>query len=366
MQKMTIPFIHSLHRPFNQQLKASRWVCMFVNSSKQNIKSSNLNQEFYFYILNKLQKEYSSSLDEVEFNGIPSKHSINEVYDYFQGKSKKKKVKTLIEVVRKEREFGVEKQVYSTYKAASYYVNMAKDKLKLIDNNNKLTQHGKELLSFKSSFFKLSSKEKDFFYKRILDVDFLVLISLIFFKQLGKKYKIKEYSILHYDFLDKFYKISHFNFTSPSLNNYNVVRNFWIESLDLIDKRMKLKNKFIDSIHKNELFTKWYEDLSSSFNEFEKNDFRKKKNYISNKLKLEQYYKKCVEEDRSDLGFVNLYEIKKAMKMSFPNFEDFLNYYYEQEKSKKYIFFSNIVSSIDRRKRFEVRGVPILKIRIKE
>lgn len=360
----TVKFIHSLHRPFNQPLKAVRWVCIFINSRKTSVSSSLLNIEFYLYLIGNLNREFKQhSLSE--YNGIPSKESIVEITNYISGLTKKQKIDLIQKSLKGERELAIEKQVYSTYKAASYFMNMAKDKFFLIDSKNRLTEDGKELLSIRAGFFSYSEAEKLFYFKKILDCDFHLFISLCYFIKLSFKYDYKDYIGLQFEFLDKFYQIRHFNFTSQSLDNYNTVRSFWIQILGVLDSRKIIRQKYLKIIFENPLFKLLNEDIVSQISVYEKTYFKPQKILFTNKNKFLTIYNKRVKNGNEELGFVNLYDIKEDMRLSFESFESLVNKFYEQEKGKKHIFFSNIVSSIDRRKRFNVRGISVLKVKIK-
>ena len=52
------------------------------------------------------------------------------------------------------------------------------------------------------------------------------------------------------------------------------------------------------------------------------------------------------------------------MKMNYAKFNAFISEFYESERLKKNIYFINIVSTIDQRKRFYIRKTPVLKIKI--
>lgn len=155
-------FIASLHRPFSQQLKTTKWVCDFIAIHKNKIPSSQLNLEFYYYLINLLYKEYQKETP-TEFNGLPSDAAIYNIYEYLKSKSKKKFIEEIPGII-KSRNTSLERQIYSTYKAASYFVNLAKDKFGLIDDKNKLTSSGKSLIAIRSNFYRLSTVEKEFFF----------------------------------------------------------------------------------------------------------------------------------------------------------------------------------------------------------
>ncbi|KAF9659994.1 hypothetical protein HBA12_07095 [Tenacibaculum mesophilum] len=309
-----------------------------------------------------LNKKYDTT-EIKEYHGFPSKEKVNSVYKYIKDENKENLVEE-IKTKIKERRTSLDRDVYSTYKASSYFINLAKDKFKLLDNKNVLTQKGKELLNYKSSFFKLSRKEKSFFFLRILESDFHFFISICFFLKLEKKYNLKGVSNEQYNFLDKFYDIRHFNFTSSSLNNFNKVRLFWIEELDLLDTNRNIRKHYIKLIftHGFELL---YDELKQKLDKYEKENFKPKVQYITRKNKFLQEYNNCLKNNKSNIGFVNLYYIKENMNLSYERFQLFLEKFYEEEKNNYNIFYNNIVNSIDKRKRFYIRKKPVINIKVK-
>lgn len=356
-------YIESLHRPFSQQLKPTKWVCEFIASSKINISSSNLNLEFYYYLIILLEKEYQKE-KPTEFNGLPSDNAIYNIHAYLKSIGKKKFLDEIPQII-KARNTSLEKQIYSTYKAASYYVNLAKDKFSLINDKNKLTNYGETLIRMRSNFFKLSSSEKEFFFKRILEVDFHLLLTHCLFKKLEIKYSLEKSIDEQLEFINKFLCIHHFNFTSSSLKNYSVVREYWVNTLNLTHSTGNIRKKYITIINSEIHFKELFKELNFLFHNFEKENFKTKKSYISKKIMFIDIYKKCLKSNISDLGFINLYDIKKQMHMSIEKFQIFLNEFYELERNNLNIYFSNTVNSIDRRERFLIRKRPVIKIKIK-
>ena len=356
-------FIASLHRPFSQQLKTTKWVCDFIALSKTKIPSSQLNLEFYYYLINLLYKEYQKEVPK-EFNGLPSDSAVNNIYDYLSTKSKKKFIDEVPGII-KSRNTALERQIYSTYKAASYFVNLAKDKFRLIDENNKLTINGNSLIAIRSNFYKLSIVEKEFFFVRILESDFHLFLTFCLFNKLEKKYALKGTIAEQLDFIDKFLKISHFKFTSASLLNYNVVRSYWAEVIGVLGNKGNIRKKYLDIIYGNEKFHHLFGELTGLFVKFEKENFKSKISYLARKDLFVKSYKDFLKQNISDLGYINLYDIKQQMRISSPNFQNFLAEFYELEKNNLSIFFNNTVNSIDRRERFYIRNRPVIKIKIK-
>lgn len=356
-------FIASLHRPFSQQLKTTKWVCNYIASNKNKIASSFLNLGFYYYLINLLYKEYQIATPE-EFNGLPGDAAILNIHQYLKSKSKKQFIAEIPEII-KCRTTPLEKQIYSTYKAASYYVNLAKDKFGLIDDKNNLTEDGCYLIELRSNFYRLSTLEKDFFFKKILQADFHLFITHCLFAKLEKRYNLKRTIEDQTEFINKFLSIRHFNFTSASLENYNIVRGYWADTLGVLDASCNIKKKYLNIITENKEFSKLFIELTRLFSVFEKDNFKIKKKYLENRNKFLKGYKACLKTNINDLGFINLHDIKGTMHISAENFQLFLNDFYESEKNNLNIFFGNTVNSIDRRERFFIRNRPIIKIKIK-
>lgn len=356
-------YIPSLHRPFSQQLKTTKWVCEYVAANNKKISSSNLNLYFYYYLVNRLHKEYRKEIP-TEFNGLPSDTAIVNIFEYLKGRSKKEFIEEVPQII-KSRNTPLERQIYSTYKAASYYVNLAKDKFYLLNDRNRLTEDGEYLLSLRSNFFKISTNEKLFYFKKILNVDFHLFITHCLFAKLEKQYSLKSTVDDQMVFIDKFLKIGHFNFTSSSLENYNIVRGYWADTLGIINANGIIRKNYLTIINTNIEYKTLFQILLMQFQQFEKENFKLKKNYLSKKIKFLESYKNNLKKNVSDLGYLNLYDIKAQMRISNENFQSFLTEFYEQEKNNFSIFFSNDVNSIDRRERFLIRNRPVIKIKIK-
>lgn len=358
-----IIYIASLHRPFNQQLKTSKWVCQFVYSWKKRLTSAELYGEFYYYLIDKLNEEYKIAVPG-NLNGLPSSSSIENINNYLRSKTKVEFLEELPKIIS-SRKSNIEKQIYSTYKASSYYLNLAKDKFALIDGKNSLSSKGIELLKIRSSFFHFSSKEELFYFERILSADFHLFLTHCLFLRLSKKYSLKNTTFEEADFINRYLDIKHFNFTTSSLSNYNVVRSAWVTSLNVVNQFGKIRRKFLEIIESNEWYKTNFMDLSDLVSKFENEDLKSILIYRKKRDQFFKIYLKKLKFEPNDQGYINLYDIKDEMKISYANFQNLLSDIYEREKIKKSIFFNNVVNSIDTRKRFYIRTRPVIKIKIK-
>ena len=355
---INIRYIQSLHRPFNQNLNTIKWVCSFVKENN-NISKSDFYVQFYIYLIKKLYKQYSRKPPK-ETTGLPSLSSVKDVYNFFK-QYKDNDLVNIINTKVKKRTSSLDRTIYSTYKAASYYINLAKDKFEFIEKNYKLTSKGIELLNKKSRDFQLTKSDREIFFKAILDKDFHFFISNCYFEVVGKKYKISDLSSEKFDFLDKYYQIRHFNYTSASLVNYNTVRNFWIKDLDVIGGNNKIRKFYANILEESYFDLK--NDIDYKFNDYIKSTLIEKRSYIKNKNKFILAFKNC---KKNELGFANLYDLKQFLRMGAENYQKFLSDFYENERKNYNIFYNNIVTSIDKRKRFYIREKPVLSIKIKQ
>ena len=81
--------------------------------------------------------------------------------------------------------------------------------------------------------------------------------------------------------------------------------------------------------------------------------------------KLEKAYLELLGEGKHDAKFVNLYDIKDLMHCSYNSLNRIIALYYEHKKEEKIVLFTNLVQSIDKRRRFFIKKhVPVLKIKI--
>ncbi len=358
--------IYSLHRPFHKPLVSVKWVCQYMGKMekrKKEVIPSSFYSDFFFYFIDILNKKYNKRKSTDELEGIPPQETIKEVLSHFSGYSHKKKAVFLKNILI-NRESDIDRKVYSTYKATSYYINLAKDKFELIDKNYKLCVCGKQLASSRSPFFSLSKTEQGIIFERILHADFYMIIPLCLSLKSIKRYKWDIPSI-HLHFIEKVYNINHFKYTQASITkNYDNVRLYWLDSLNVLDKNMNIRKRHLDIILNNNTYKERYSDVQQDFIRFETDFLIFQNQKIGFNSKLENSYNSIIKKGLHDQNFVNLYDIKKDFRLSFANFESMLNSYYESQRKKRLILFSNTVTNIDKRKRFYVRNKPVIKIKI--
>ena len=80
--------------------------------------------------------------------------------------------------------------------------------------------------------------------------------------------------------------------------------------------------------------------------------------------KVEKAYKNLFLQGKTDMGYVNLYDIMSLLHMRYDTFSRLIVDYYEDNKKRMIILFSNIVSSIDKRRRFYVGEKIVLNMKI--
>ncbi|MEC4117151.1 hypothetical protein VSP20_09215 [Myroides phaeus] len=360
----TIIYIKSLHRPYNQNLNSVKWVCKFVKDKNTNnkISKSEFYIEFYMYLINKLFDFYNKNPDHSLTHGIPIFDSIKKAHEGINFIPKdQRRIYISNAVSRSQTE--TEKSIFSTYKAASYFINLAKDKLNFIDKNNNLNSKGLSLVNFRSNDFVLSRKEKEILFISIINHDFHFFVSLLLLQKNQKKIKNLTIEELHFTFLIENFNIRHFSYTETSNEkNYSKVREHWINDLAILDKNLNIKKSFL-LIIKNEGFEQLYNDVKEQVEDYYKNKILPQSK-LQNKIDL---FKEVYDNSpKNELGFLALHEIANQMKMGKASFQDFLSKFYEIEKNKSNIFFNNVVQAISGKNQFFIRNRPVVNIRIKK
>ncbi len=356
--------IYSLHRPFHKSLVSVKWVCMYMKEMEgMTISPSSFYIDFFFYLINILNFKYKKKGIFEDIEGIPSHKTLDEVIVYFADYSKEGKIEKL-KTILSNRQNDIEKKIYSTYKATSYYINLAKDKFELISDKYVLSDYGETLATSKCSFFTLSKEDKEIIFERILFADSYMIIPLCLSLRSIARHKWSVPNI-HLFFIENVYKINHFKYTQTSITkNYDNVRLYWLDYLDVLDTNMNIKKRYLKIILSNNSYKETYNNILHDFCSFEKNVLKLEEKKYMLFSKLRNSYNSNINRGLHDQDFVNLYDIKKDLRMSFENFEKMLNDYYEHERKNQLILFSNTVTSIDKRKRFYIRNKPVVKIKI--
>lgn len=347
--------LHSLHRPYHRPLWMVKWVCRYYAQSKNNL--SDVTTGFYFEMIEILNNHCPDNSD-----GVPSQEAINSVCDYFkQFPSSDKKIvlnKSLHSNVRDK----IDKQIYSTYKAASYYINLAVDKLHFVDKNGKQNVWSESQLLHTPISYTISKNDKGRFLQKILENDIHFFLSQCMLEKEKYKYRITD-DMMVFSFMQKNFPIPRFDYTHESHRNYYVVRKRWIQDLNALDSNYNIGRTMHKIIKSNNSLQEQYNSIKKSVEDY-RVELRAKAKYNIIKQNFLSLYKSIAKEQNEFVEYVNLYDLSNGLNISYSKFNAFLNIFYEEERMKKGIFFINIVSTVDQRRRFFVRNIPVLKIKI--
>lgn len=351
--------IIGLHRPFNMPLKSLVWVCRFSKHYKQR-KGHEFYIDFYLWILNAII-EHAEEYDEQNAEGIIKPHNAKNIICLLAHHSHKD-IKALVRSTLTFRSTDDDKLVYSSYKNTSYYITLAK-KINLIDGRGMLNPLGEELAKVRDyRFFELSDRHRMIIF-RALSSDFFENLIVITQSQ----YLIKGDRVLEDTFFRAYFK--HYQneglikYITSFDKNYLEVLRHWVVILKLCKVAGTIRKVYLSEINNLGLLSQ-YKSIVHNTRTFYVEEFR-------NRVKLEQQYniirstyEKLNKRGQSEFGYVNLYDIKKGVRLSYESFNELLNSYYTAYHHIEIILFSNTVSSIDMRRRFLVAGNAALKIRI--
>ena len=345
-------------------MNSVKWVCEFIEQKNSNneISRSDFYVEFYIYLIKKLYNLYKKNPTESLTHGIPSFESVKKSYNSIIRVSKERKKKIINEALT-ERKDDAERSIFSTYKATSYFINLAKDKLGFVDSNNQLTPTGKALISFRSNSFKLSKKEKEVIFSSIIKNDFHFFISLSLLRKVEKKIKNLSIEEIHFDFLVDKFDVKHFRYTEASNEkNFSKVREHWINDLDFLDKNFNIKKSFLEIILQNG-FGDSYLKVKNQVDDYYKEKIVSKSRF---QKKIDFFVEVYETTSKNELGFISLQDIANKMNMGKKTFQSFIAQFYELEKNKYNIFFNNIVQAISGKNQYFIRNRPVVNIKIKE
>ena len=359
-------FIGSLHRPFNNRLKTCKWVCAFAESYK----GHNFKNDFFLYIVKCLYQYYQNN---ESIHSLPKKETIKTLHEYILNNTDIQGDLARFNDPNKKNLTDIDKQLFSNLKAVSYYITLTKN-LNLIGSKYSLTEYGLEFANFKSSpkfFMKLTGKEQLFLFTRILENDLIPFIFSHHFYRLKNKYQttdieLQEANASYLKILDNFLKIREFKYKQSSWENYIKVRERWIEDLELLSQgSYNLKPSYMKVINNNPKWQEVHKDISSIMLKLENDLFKTLDKYRNFKLDFYKAYMKIKKKMIfNNIGYVNLYDIKQELNISFKELEAMLNRLSNDENNRKHIFFNNIIAAVDHRQRFKVKTTPVLNIRI--
>lgn len=346
--------IIGLHRPFNKPLKSLCWVCMFARKWNKG-KRNNFYYDFYINHIKSVIKH--RKLTNPWSEGCIGINDAETVLRIISNCDLQNRIRGILQ----KRNTAEDRLIYKTYKNTSYYISLAK-KMALIDSEYKLTKDGLDLSYANRNFYTLSKDEKKLILRFLLEINSDLIIALILTKNEVEKGEYPTHLSLIYqksigNDLERKYVRSF-------RDNYLSVMISWISQLDIAKKNGDLKKEWVIFLKNYPEFYQKYLKQYSSYEEFKKktlkNELAKSKQY---KKFLDSYYK-LYEKGKTDLGYVNLYDIMSELRMGYNRFSKFLNEFYIENKKNIIILLSNTVSSIDKRRRFQIGDKVILKIKI--
>lgn len=359
---MELRVLDSLHRPFHRPLWIVKWVCYFINQrnkSKQGyVLYKDITTDFYFFLIEQLHNKYPQDSD-----GVPSIESVEEVWLSFRILNFEEREKTLRDILSRKREKGLETKIYSTYKAATYYLNLAERKLHFIKDKDCVTFWQQSQL--KNTVLKSGVPQSDrkIYLQQILQYDGHFFLSMCLLYKPVKKYELKMEDEI-FKFMQRYYPIAaNFEYTQLSHGNYYGVRRRWIELLRLVGEKGDLSRVLTNIIKENSIFEGIYHDVENNVKDYF-SEIRKNAVLLKNKKRFVSIYQKIAKRIEDKSGFVNLYDISREMHMGYQRFQEFLTQFYQEERLRRNIFFVNVVSTIERRKRFYIGKSPVMKIKI--
>lgn len=278
--------LDSLHRPFHRPLWIVKWVCYFILLRRKNdrgfILYKDITTDFYFFLIEQLYSNYPQDSD-----GIPSYASINEAKSYFLQFEKEKKEVVLKEILSKEREKGVETKVYSTYKAASYYLNLAYNKLHFIYEVDKTTIWKPSQLTKAVLKSGITESDRKIYLSQIIQYDGHFFLAMSLLLKPIKKYNLKIEEEV-FKFMQRYYPVANFDYTAQSHSNYYVVRKRWQELLKVVNEKGTLSRVLTNIIKKNNAYEEVFLDVNNNVKSY-CSELQEKSVYLKNKKKFTRW-----------------------------------------------------------------------------
>lgn len=348
-----------LHRPFNKPLKSLVWVCRFVKGYRKK-KGHDLYVDFFLWML-KAICERREEFPTQNADGIVKYENASFILSLFEDQPYEA-IRERIRLVLSQRESGEDKLIYSSYKNTSYYITLAK-KVNLIQSGTKLTQLGDDLANVRDyHFFVLADKQKELVFRSLCPSFFDNLIIIIRANYFNKGYE-KLSDAFFRAYLKKNEEEGTIKYITSFDENYLEVLRTWTNTLALSTRGGYLCQMYLNIVHELELEVR-YEELIEKTEVFYKQEFQQRLKLEQQYDKIRKTYEQLNKKGISEFEFVNLYDIKKYFRLSYESFNELLNSYYQANRRKEIILFSNTVASIDQRRRFVISNKAALKIRI--
>lgn len=348
-----------LHRPFNKPLKSLVWVCRFVKGYKAH-KGHDFYLDFFLWML-KAITSHADSYNEQKAEGVVKPQNAQMVLELFTNYTYDE-IKARVRFTLLERPSNEDKIVYSCYKNTSYYITLAK-KVNLVKNRGELTPLGFELAKVRDyHFFELSDKHCGIVFQALCPDFFSHLIIITQCNRLFKSDRTIGDSFFR-AYLKSRESEGTIRYVTSFDKNYLDVLRHWVDTLELCKGTRILRKNYlveIDALGLREKYNAIIEDTEAYYQEEYEQRIKQEQQYE----KIRKAYEYLFNRGEAEFGYVNLYDIKKAFRLSYEKYNELLNSYYTDCRRDEIILFSNTVSSIDMRKRFIVAGNAVLKIRI--
>ena len=241
-------------------------------------------------------------------------------------------------------------------------MNLADDKLHFVGRNSVLPNWSPNQLTKTALKSSISTTDRKMYVQHILQNDGHFFLAMCLLQKPVMKFELKM-DVEIFKFMQRYYPVANFDYTKQSHSNYYVVRKRWVELLQAVNEKGTLGKVLLNSIKENSEFHAIFIDIVGHVKEYT-TELRKRRQFIEQKNDFVTTYQNSVKINKDKSGFVNLYDISKEMGLSYDRFQSFLTQFYQEEKLVRNIFFINIVSTIEQRRRFYIGNAPVIKIKM--
>lgn len=354
--------LKGIHRPFSKALKSLYWISKFVSKSKDNVTPSNFYITFFLYILHEISIRNTDDFSEEEkgyFITNETSVAILTLLNNLTFEEVKKKVRLVLSAGHKNSD--EERMIYNEYKKCSYYITLAKS-LGVLNKDYSLTKQGEQISKIHSSFFKLSKNEKNILGLSVFRAEPILISSIAVTKHWEIKYKdigIPLYQL----FLKELREDALFIYVKSHQSNYVDVINSWFRQIDLFDSKFRIRRKWKECLYLK-LPSDVIHEIHNLLPKFEKEIVIPYLKLVRQNDAILASYHKALKDNKAIDGYVNLYDMKKCLKMSYERFNKSIEDFYLTSKDKYIVLVSNIVNSIDKRRRFIIDNRAALSIKI--